>query len=112
MTSLSTSTNEMETLTFVADIPQRTNVETCQVVPTTSPIAVTPARNEGSLRFVGTFSHTPDVTQNDIIAMLKSAKASSQETLLNPSLPSSSNSGVTREHTHPSASKTILSELC
>lgn len=112
MTSMYTSTKEIETLTYVGDIPQPTNVETCQVASSTSSVAVAPMRKKESLRFVGTITHSPAITQDEIIAMLNSAKTATQETVLKPTLPSGSDSGVTREHTHPSTSMKIPSKFC
>lgn len=110
---------EMDTLTFAGNIPlQPTCVKSSQVVPIT-PTAVAPVQQEERLTFVGSFTHDPHVTQDQLIALLDSAKTPAsgcgashgvsftQSTLLNPSVPLSSDSGTMR-HTHPSTSKEIL----
>ncbi|XP_041924041.1 uncharacterized protein LOC121688489 isoform X3 [Alosa sapidissima] len=107
---------EVETITFVGNFPlQPTSVESSHLFPTRL-AAAAPVRKE-SLTFVGNFTHSPDVTQDQFIALLNSAEApvsgnaashgatSTQKTLLNPTMPLSSNSGIMK-HNHPST--TIL----
>ena len=109
---------EMETLTFVGNFDlQPTCNKSSQVAPT-RPAAVVPVREEEGLTFVGNFTHPPNITQDEINALLNSTKApvsgcaashgvsSSQKTLPNPTLPRSSDSGMKR-CAQPFTSKTI-----
>lgn len=111
--------NEMDTLTFAGNFPpQPTCIKSSQVI-STRPAAVAPVWKEESLTFVGSFTHAPHVTQDQLIALLDSAQTPAfscgashgvpptQSTQLNPSLPLCSNSGTVRQ-THPSTSKEVL----
>ncbi|KAG5268251.1 hypothetical protein AALO_G00210000 [Alosa alosa] len=101
---------EQETSTFTGNFPlQPASVRSSQVALTRPP-AVAPVRVEESLTFVGNFTHAPDVTQDQLIALLGSARGSgcaashgvsSTQRILNPTLPRSSYSGNVK-HAHPS----------
>ncbi|KAL2085801.1 hypothetical protein ACEWY4_019121 [Coilia grayii] len=92
--------------------PQPTSIRSSQVAPT-RPAAVAPVRREEILTFVGNFTHPPNITQDQLITLLNSAKTpnygcvanhgvpSTMKGIPKPSLPGSSSSGMVK-HTHPS----------
>ncbi|KAL2085748.1 hypothetical protein ACEWY4_019068 [Coilia grayii] len=101
---------KMETLNL--NHPQPTSIRSSQVAPT-RPDAVAPVRREEILTFVGNFTHPPNITQDQLITLLNSAKtpnsgcvakhgvSSTMKEIHNPTLHSSSNSGIMM-HAHPS----------
>ncbi|XP_062377939.1 uncharacterized protein LOC134066590 [Sardina pilchardus] len=112
--STSIATEEVETLTIMDNLHLQPTISgrSSQMVPN-SRTAVAPVRQEENLTFVGNFTHPPGITQDEMIALLSSAKApisgnaarhgatSTQKTLLNPTMPRSSGCGNVK-HTHPS----------
>lgn len=118
-TPMSKTPEKMETLTFVGNFnhPHPTTVKSSQAAPTRA-MAVAPARNEENLTFVGNITHTSDVSQDQLIAMLNSQKASVNGRVVSHGVPSTQNaplhptwlcgssSGVMK-HAHPSTRKKV-----
>ncbi|KAL2085782.1 hypothetical protein ACEWY4_019102 [Coilia grayii] len=97
--------------------PQPPSISSSQVAPT-RPAAVAPVRREEILTFVGNFTHPPNITQDQLITLLNSAKTpnygcvanhgvpSTMKGIPKPSLPGSSSSGMVK-HTHPSMTVSV-----
>ncbi|XP_041943894.1 uncharacterized protein LOC121706315 isoform X2 [Alosa sapidissima] len=107
-------------LTFVANVnhPQPISVKSNQVAPP-RPVAVAPVRKEENLTFVGNFTHAPNITQDQLFALLNSQKApvsgsagirgvaSTQKTPVNLTWPCNRGSEIMK-HAYPS---TVVDQL-
>ena len=110
----------VETLTHVGNfpLPQPTSVWSSQVAYTRP----APERKMGSLKLVGNFTHPPNITQDQLIALLNSKKApiagcaascnftTTQKTLHSPTMPHDSDSGIIR-YDQTSSGKEIPRQL-
>ncbi|KAL2085770.1 hypothetical protein ACEWY4_019090 [Coilia grayii] len=67
--------------------PQPTSIRSSQVAPT-RPAAVAPVRREEILTFVGNFTHPPNITQDQLLTLLNSAKTPDSGCVANHGVPS------------------------
>ena len=103
-------------------LPQPTSVRSSQVAYTRP----APVKKMGSLKFVGNFTHPPNITQDQLSALLNSKKvpisgcaascsvATTQKTLHNPTMPHDSDGGICETHSCPGHHQryTELTHIC